>query len=94
MICAMARRVRVLYTGDVQGVGFRRRAVDVAHGFEATGFVRNLEDGRVELVAEGDRDELDRLLAAVRDRMAGLVRDEETQWTDATGEFADFAIRR
>ena len=54
-VIAGRSRVRILYSGHVQGVGFRYTAKTVAAGFEITGVVRNLPDGRVELVAEGDR---------------------------------------
>ncbi len=48
----------VLYSGNVQGVGFRYTAKTVAAGFEIVGRIRNLPDGRVELIAEGLMDEL------------------------------------
>jgi len=51
-------RMQIFYSGRVQGVGFRYTAKSVATGFEVTGTVRNLPDGRVELVAEGAKDEL------------------------------------
>ena len=50
---ALRRRLTVFYSGQVQGVGFRYTAKTVATGFEITGTIRNLPDGRVELVAEG-----------------------------------------
>ena len=50
--------MRVFYSGHVQGVGFRYTAKTVAAGFEISGNVRNLSDGRVELIAEGAREEL------------------------------------
>src|SRR5438552_1157467 len=52
-------RLRGLYSGRVQGVGFRYTVKTAASGFEVTGLVRNLRDGRVELMAEGLRDELE-----------------------------------
>ncbi len=87
-------RVRVLYAGDVQGVGFRWRAVDAARAFHVTGFVRNLRDGRVELVAEGERAEVERFLAAVAERMAGSIASADAAWLAATGEFSDFGVVR
>jgi acylphosphatase len=89
-----SERVRALYAGNVQGVGFRWRVVDSARPLSVKGFVRNLADGRVEMVAEGERPEVEGLLAAVRARMAGLISDEEIAWSDASGEFRDFAVRR
>jgi acylphosphatase len=87
-------RVRVLYSGTVQGVGFRWRVVESAGGRAMTGFVSNLRDGRVELVAEGERAELESFLAAVRVRMADLIAGEEFAWSAATGEFREFGVRR
>ena len=46
--------MQIFYSGRVQGVGFRYTAKTVAAGFEISGIVRNLSDGRVELIAEGD----------------------------------------
>ena len=66
------RRMEILYSGRVQGVGFRYTVKQVATGFEVTGTVRNLADGRVELIAEGDVAELKAFQRAVRD--AGLDR--------------------
>ena len=90
----MTERVRVLYSGTVQGVGFRWRVVDCARSVRVTGFARNLPDGRVEVVAEGERAEVERLLAAIRARMEGLIRGEEAAWSAATGEFRDFGVLR
>jgi acylphosphatase len=68
-------RVRVYYSGRVQGVGFRFTAQHLAHEHNIGGFVRNLPDGRVELVAEGDRKSVDHLLTAVERHMRGYVQD-------------------
>lgn len=88
-------RVHVWYTGRVQGVGFRYTTKRVALGFEVTGTVRNLPDGRVELIAEGDRAELLAFQQAVRDEgLAGFVRHEAVAWEPATGQFRGFEIVR
>jgi acylphosphatase len=87
--------MHVLYSGRVQGVGFRYTAKTVAMGFEVVGTVRNLPDGRVELVAEGERAELDAFRQAVRDSgLEGFVRDEKVDWKPATGGFRGFEIAR
>jgi acylphosphatase len=88
-----AQRHTVYYTGHVQGVGFRYTAHSIARNHEITGFVRNLPDGRVELVAEGDRQETDAFLEAIRDRLANHIRDERRDIGPATGEFTTFEIR-
>jgi acylphosphatase len=89
------RRIQVLYSGNVQGVGFRYTVKSVATGFDVTGIVRNLPGGGVELVAEGARDELEAFRQAIRE--AGLdhfIRNEEISWADHAGEFRGFEIVR
>ena len=57
--------MHIFYTGRVQGVGFRYTTKNVALGYEVTGTVRNLSDGRVELIAEGQREELEAFQVAI-----------------------------
>jgi acylphosphatase len=92
----MAReRLTIFFSGRVQGVGFRYTTKSVACGFEMTGTVRNLPDGRVELVAEGDRAELEEFRRAIQDSEVGrFVRQEEAQWSEAKNEFRGFEIVR
>lgn len=68
-------RRRILFSGHVQGVGFRATTSWLARGFEVAGHVRNLPDGRVEVVAEGDVAELDRFTAAIQDSLGNFIRD-------------------
>lgn len=70
-------RVRVVFHGSVQGVGFRYTTRRLAGGFEVTGWVRNLPDGTVELEAQGERAEVDAFLKRLRGAMSGYVRREE-----------------
>ncbi len=87
------RRVQVFYAGQVQGVGFRYTARTVATGFEVTGLVRNLPDGRVEMVAEGMKDELEAFLQSIRDSGLGhFIAQEQVSWSDAKNEFRGFGI--
>jgi acylphosphatase len=89
------QRLCIIYSGCVQGVGFRYSARTVACGFEVTGWVRNLPDGRVELVAEGERTELEAFRRAMQDSDVGhFIRQEEARWSEATGEFRGFEIVR
>lgn len=88
-------RMHIFYSGHVQGVGFRYTVKSVAAGFEVLGTVRNLIDGRVEMVGEGQREELEAFRSAIRE--AGLehfIRNEEITWGEATGEFRGFEIVR
>lgn len=88
-------RMCIFYSGHVQGVGFRYTAKTVAAGFEVTGMVRNLPDGRVELTAEGARAELEAFRTAIRDAgLAGLIRDEAITWSDAQNVMHGFEIVR
>ena len=85
------RRLTVLYSGRVQGIGFRYTAKTVAAGFDLTGIIRNLPDGRVELIAEGHRDELEAFRAAILAAgLAGFIRDEQVSWTAAENKFRGF----
>jgi acylphosphatase len=87
------RRMQVLYSGQVQGVGFRYQTKQVATGYEVTGVVRNLADGRVELVAEGEDGELREFRRAIRESGLGsLIKDEVEIWSEANCEFRGFAI--
>jgi acylphosphatase len=89
------KRMQVFYSGYVQGVGFRYTAKSVATGFEVTGTVRNLPDGRVELVAEGTPEELDAFRQAIRDAGLGhFIRNEDVSWSEARGSFRGFEIGR
>jgi len=86
-------RVQNYYSGRVQGVGFRYAVKTQANGFEVTGMVRNLTDGRVELNAEGVRAELEEFLQAIRDSEVGrFIRQEQTNWSEAKNEFRGFEI--
>lgn len=85
----------VFFSGRVQGVGFRYTAKTVAAGYEITGIVRNLPDGRVELVSEGGRAELEAYLQGLHDAgLAGFIRDEQVNWAEAKNEFRGFEIAR
>jgi acylphosphatase len=90
----MAREQRiVLFDGRVQGVGFRYIACRTAAGYDVTGTVRNLPDGRVECVVEGERDQIDAFLSDLGRRMTGYIRDRGESSAPPTGEFRDFGVR-
>jgi acylphosphatase len=88
------RRLHAYVSGRVQGVGFRFFVVDVAHRLGLTGWVRNLPDGRVEVVAEGKEERLWQCLELLRQgpRLA-FVSEVHHRWEPATGEFVGFEIR-
>jgi len=90
----MAKTVQAFYEGRVQGVGFRYTARRIAAGFDVAGFVRNLADGRVEIVASGDDDEVDGFLEALRDsELAGHIEDAAIAGIANPGGLRGFEIR-
>lgn len=90
--CRMIAK-RVFYSGRVQGVGFRYTARGIAAGFPVAGFVRNLENGDVELFAEGEADAVNNLLAAIDEQMAGNIRGRDVH-EEPPGGLKGFEIRR
>lgn len=87
--------VHVFFTGRVQGVGFRYACKTTALGFAITGTVKNLPDGRVELVAEGAKTELEEFLQAIRDSEVGrFIKQEKIVWSEPHGGFRGFEIVR
>ena len=88
-------RLHAFVSGVVQGVGFRYFVVDRAAEAEVKGWVRNLRDGRVEIVAEGSRPALEALLVQLRrGPSGGRVDDVAATWEAASGEFRSFALQR
>jgi acylphosphatase len=89
----MAVRRHVHYSGTVQGVGFRYTVLQIARGLAVTGFVRNLSDGTVEVVAEGEGDQVGRLLEQIAVAMEGCITQAPVTDEPATGEFGGFRVR-
>ena len=86
-------RLQVLYEGTVQGVGFHYTVKTLAGGFEVTGTVRNLPDGRVELIVEGAKEELSAFQQAIRESELGhFIRKENAVWQPPQGGLRGFDI--
>ncbi len=85
------RRI-VQFGGFVQGVGFRYTACRLAERFCVTGYVKNLPDGQVELLAEGEASEVDAFVKAVQREMGRYIRHTRVQEGFATGQYTDFRI--
>ncbi len=81
------------YSGHVQGVGFRYQTLQVAKGFEVSGYVQNLADGRVLLEAEGRREEVEAFLAAVAEHLDGYIRQADRAVIPLPAGFRGFALR-
>lgn len=87
-------QVHLYISGIVQGVFFRSHTQEAARGLELTGWVRNLRDGRVEVVAEGPKDKIEQLIQWCHEGPPeASVNNVEIQWHDATGEFRNFETR-
>ena len=90
----MKRRVHVYYAGRVQGVGFRITAEETAHQFGVVGWVKNLRDGRVEVLAEAEETILKQFLDALRQGpMKNFIRTIDLSWSEPANVFHDFDIR-
>jgi acylphosphatase len=89
---AVSIRLTAVFSGRVQGVGFRYTACRIAADYRVTGFVRNLPDGRVELVAEGPAEQARPFVQSVRSQMAAYVRQADVRQSTATGQFDRFGI--
>ncbi len=87
-------RREVHFGGRVQGVGFRYTARGLAQRYGLVGYVQNLSDGRVRLVAEGTTANWDRMLATLAEEMDRFIQNTDVQIGPVTGEFAQFEIRR
>lgn len=85
---------KVHFSGRVQGVGFRYHTSRIAREFEVTGYVRNLEDGRVLLEACGYRDEVEAFIAEIEDRLSVFIRKTEKESVQNGESFSGFEIRR
>ena len=89
----MKRRIRVYYSGQVQGVGFRFSVRNIATRLSVCGWVKNLADGRVELVAEAKEELLKVFLEQVQASFARYISDADIRWSEASGEFKEFGLR-
>ena len=87
------KAIRVVYDGYVQGVGFRWTTKDIARGYDITGWVRNLADGRVELQVAGEEEEVAAFLQTVRESsLGGHISAEDRAEIDIPAPFKGFRI--
>ena len=89
----MKARVRIWISGKVQGVFYRDNTRRWASSMELSGWVRNLPDGRVEVLVEGEKDNIESLERKLKKGPPlSRVEDVRTEWEDYKGEFLDFRI--
>ena len=83
----------VVYHGDVHGVGFRYTAVQLARRYDVSGYVRNLPDGQVELLVEGEEAVIGEFLNELAEYFRSYIRSQTQRTASATGSFSSFAVR-
>ncbi|MBX7157388.1 MAG: acylphosphatase [Verrucomicrobiae bacterium] len=89
----MKARLHIFYSGRVQGVGFRASVKQIACGYEVVGWVKNLPDGRVEMVAEGDKSELEAFLKGISESyLNSFIHDQAADWLGSQGDLKSFHI--
>ncbi len=84
--------IKCYFSGHVQGVGFRHQAFSIAKGFEITGFVKNLNDGRVELLIEGDKSEIESYLHLLEEEMDTFITKVDKEVGESSKRFKHFSI--
>ncbi|MHC4509424.1 MAG: acylphosphatase [Planctomycetota bacterium] len=82
----------IIFTGHVQGVGFRFTAHRMAHRHRLAGFVRNLRDGTVEMIAQGSAEDIDDCIRDIRESLPGYVREAIVNDVPPDAEHTDFKI--
>ena len=96
----MKKQLHLFYSGKVQGIGFRYTVIDIANQQKVCGWVKNLNDSRVEIVAEAESDRLNNFLKVVSEHFSRYISDINIEWLPAclpagrqSGEFRDFQIK-
>ena len=87
------KQVHIFFAGRVQGVGFRYTVCRLVERFVLTGFVRNLPDGGVELLAEGAQQVLSDFIADIRNsQLKGYILEERVNWQEPTGNYNQLGV--
>lgn len=82
----------IFYSGMVQGVGFRYTVQRIAVNIGLSGWVRNLNDGRVEICVEGTNDDIECLINNIDEHFNGYIKDKDVELKDAENNFSEFRI--
>ena len=90
---SVSHRAHIFFSGRVQGVGFRYTAEGIAHRLLLVGWVKNLHDGRVEVVCEGSKEKIEAFLSELQDGSLGRhIRKTDCSWEEPTREYEDFRV--
>ena len=85
-------QAHIFYSGMVQGVGFRYTVERLASGLKLAGWVKNLSDGRVEILAEGTKEKIEQLCQQIEGHFQGYIREKKLDWIDEKIKFHEFKI--
>ncbi len=89
----MKKQLHLYYSGKVQGIGFRYTVLDNALTLKVCGWVKNLSDGRVEVLAESEEATLKVFLEQINQHFSRYIADTTVDWLPASGEFCDFQVQ-
>lgn len=88
----MKKQYHLFFSGTVQGVGFRFTSRALAQKHKVCGWVKNLSDGRVEIIAESDKEKLDSFLSDLKEEFKHNIADTEKQENETTGKYQSFHV--
>ena len=88
----MKKRAHIYFIGNVQGVGFRYVTQRLASNLGLVGWVKNLPNGQVEVIAEGDEGTIQELLAQLQENFRGSIKDYKVNFQDTYNQFNSFEI--
>ena len=96
---AMKKQLHIYYSGKVQGIGFRYTVQDIANFLKVCGWVKNLNDGRVEVLADAEEDTLSNFLDQINQHFSRYIKEINTEWYPSglpagreNVEFRDFQV--
>ena len=92
----MIRQLHLFYFGRVQGVGFRYAVLQIAHQQKVCGWVMNLDNGQVEIMAYAEEEALNNLLQEINQQFSSYIKDLKIEWLPACqpeGELSGFEIK-
>jgi acylphosphatase len=82
----------ITFSGQVQGVGFRFTAFNMANRHQLTGFVRNLPDGTVEMLIQGTSEAIDDCIRDIKEYFSGYIRETKIKEIPSNFQYKDFEI--
>ena len=89
----MPKQIKAIFYGRVQGIGFRYTALKIARELGLQGFAKNLADGSVQLVAQGEEESINNFVLEIKKSFSNEIEKVETIWQKPTSTFRDFQIK-